>query len=80
MSFVSFVALIFYNRQGVTFPTSSKELSNSQLPAHTCRDPVSMALVCYTSGADLSGIRIEDREPSWSEVATPAHSSINSNR
>lgn len=59
----------------MTSPASSKELSNIQLPAHIRRDPISMALACYASGTDLSGMRIEDRQPFWSEVAN-AHSLI----
>ena len=34
-----------------------------------------MALVCYTSGMDLSHLRIEERQPFWSDVAN-AHSLI----
>ena len=56
-------------------PTSSKELSNIQLPARMRRDPISMALACYTSGTDLSGMRVEERQPFWNEVAN-AHSLI----
>ncbi|KAF9645193.1 hypothetical protein BDM02DRAFT_3189923 [Thelephora ganbajun] len=61
--------------QGITSPTSSKELSNSQLPAHIRRDPISMAFACYTNGTDLSGMRVEERQPFWNEVAN-AHSLI----
>lgn len=35
-----------------------------------------MALACYTSGMDLSRMRIEERQPFWNEVAS-AHSLIN---
>lgn len=62
-------------RRGITSPVSSKELSNGQLPAHIRRDPVSMALACYTSGMDLSRMHIEERQPFWNEVAN-AHSLI----
>ena len=34
-----------------------------------------MALACYTTGTDISGMRIEERQPFWNEVAN-AHSLI----
>jgi hypothetical protein len=73
--FVDFVELTCYDRQGIASPASSKELSNSQLSAHVRRDPISMALACYTSGMDISGMRIEERQHFWNEVVN-AHSLI----
>ena len=34
-----------------------------------------MALACYTTGTDLSGMRVEERQPFWNEVVN-AHSLI----
>ena len=73
--FVGLVELNRWDGQGITSPAWSKELSHSKVPAHIRRDPISMALACYSSGIDLSGMRIEDRQPLWNEV-TSAHSLV----
>ena len=59
--FAGFVELNGYDRQGITYPTLSKELSNSKLLARIRRNLISVALAHCTNCIDLSGMRMEDR-------------------